>query len=146
MRRIVSLILAGLALAACTKPMPPVGRWAGNFDSHGVMIDARLEIDGDGKVRVSAPDLMGVEQASDEDRAAMHARLASELAVGWDQVPPRSMDFDGEVFRKPGGVAPQIEWDKSQRRMTVVVYLGTRPDVRIGLHPVADFSRDPWAD
>jgi hypothetical protein len=145
MRRIASLVLAGFALAACTKPVPPVGRWAGNYDSRGTMIDARLEIGGDGLVRVSAPDLENVNTNSDDDRAAVHARLASELADGWDQVAPRAMDFDGHVFRKQGGVAPQIVWDKGNQSMTLVIYIGTNPEVRVPLHPVSDFASDPWA-
>ena len=146
MHRFASLVLAALVLAACAKPIPPVGRWAGNYDAQGTMIDARLEIGGDGLVRVSAPDISNVVVASQDDRAAMHERLASELAEGWDQVMPRAMDFDGQVFRKPGGVAPQIEWDKTNQRMTLVVYFGANPRIYVALHPVADFSNDPWAD
>lgn len=145
MRRIAVLILAGLALAACSKPIPPVGRWAGTYDQQGTMIDARLEIGGDGQVRVSAPDLTNVAAASDDDRQAMHERLASELADGWDQVAPRAMDFDGKTFRKPGGVAPQIQWDKSTQTMTLVVYFGTQAPIYVPLHQVADFNSDPWA-
>ena len=145
MRRIAGLILAGLALAACTKPMPPVGRWAGNYDSQGMMIDARMEIGGDGLVRVSAPDLENVTPSTDDERITVHERLASELAEGWDQVAPRPMDFNGKVFRKLGGVAPQILWDKDSQRMTLILYIGANPEIRVNLHPVSDFGSDPWA-
>jgi hypothetical protein len=53
------------------------------------------------------------------------------------------MDFDGRVFRKPGGVAPQMEWNPDSKKMTVVVYLGMKT-VRIPVHVVKDFSDDPW--
>jgi len=58
---------------------------------------------------------------------------------------PRPMDFDGRVFRKPGGVAPQMEWNPQSGQMTVVLYFGTRPALRVPLRSVPQFSTDPWA-
>lgn len=145
MRRLAILLLMSLALAACSRPAPPVGRWAGQYELHDVMIDARLEIAKNGRVRVSAMDLLNVGGASDEDRAAMRARLAADLADGWSEVRPRRMEFDGKVFRKPGGVAPQIEWNARIRQMTIVVYFGTHPAIRFPLRAVEDFSDDPWS-
>jgi len=145
MRRFAVLILAALALGACSKPAPPAGRWAGQYEARDILVDSRLEIEKDGQVRVSAPYLEDVGDASDEDRAGMRARLASDLAEGWDEVAARPMDFDGRVFRKPGGVAPQIEWNPDQQRMTIVVYFGRRPALRFVLRAVDDFTADPWA-
>lgn len=145
MRRLVILLFVGLPLVACSKhPQPPVGRWIGNYESSSVMVDARLEILPDGTVRVSAPDLTDVGSPSDDDRAVMHARLASDLAESWDDVKPRRFDFDGHVFRKPGGIAPQMEWDAQRRQMMVVFYFGMEHSIRISMRAVQDFSDDPW--
>jgi hypothetical protein len=147
MHRYAILLLIGFgALVACSRPAhPPAGRWIGNYDAPDVMVDARLEIGKDGTVRASAPDLLDVGTVSDEDRAAMHARLAADLAESWDEAPPRAMDFDGRVFRKPGGVAPQMEWDPQTRQMKLIFYFGTKHSIRISMHAVDDFGSDPWA-
>ena len=146
MHRFAILLLIGLgALVACSRPaQPPVGRWIGNYDSPDVVVDARLEIGKDGKVRASAPDLLDAGEVSDEARIALHARLAADLAEGWDEVEPRSMDFDGHVFRKPGGVAPQMEWNPQTKHMTLVFYFGTKHSIRIPMRAVDDFGKDPW--
>jgi len=145
MRRFAVLLLASLTLGACSKPAPPVGRWAGHYESGDILVDARLEIEKNGMVRASALDLLGASSASDEDRAAMHAHLAADLAEGWDEVAPRPMDFDGAVFRKPGGVAPQMEWDSHTQKMTLVFYFGREHALRIPIQAVNDFNADPWA-
>jgi hypothetical protein len=145
MRRFAILLLVGLVLAACSRPTAPVGRWAGHYESRDVMIDARLEIERGGGVRVSAMDLLNVGQPLDEERAAMHARLAADLARGWNNVRPRRMDFDGKVFRKPGGIAPHIEWNARTRQMTIMVYFGTHPAIRFPLQEVENFDDDPWS-
>ena len=147
MHRFAILLLLGLGvLAACSRPaQPPVGRWIGHYDAPDVMVDARLEITKDGLVRASAPDLLDVGEISDEARVATHARLAAELAESWDEAEPRAMDFDGQVFRKPGGVAPQMEWDPQTRQMKVVFYFGTKHSIRIPMRAVDDFDKDPWA-
>lgn len=146
MRRFAILFLVSLAVAACSRHTPPVGRWVGNYESNEVMVDARLEILPNGQVRVSAPDLFDIGEVSDEDRAAMHARLASDLADGWDEVSPRAMDFDGRTFRNPGGFAPQMEWDSKTRQMKLVFYFGTMRSIHIPMRAVEDFRDDPWAD
>ena len=145
MRRFAVLLLASLVLAACSKPAPPVGRWSGVYESLDMMVDARLEVEKDGSVRVSAPYVLNIANASAEDRAAMHLRLAGELADDWDTIAPRPMDFDGEVFRKPGGVAPQMEWNKHSKEMTIVVYFTSHPALHFPVHAVGDFTRDPWS-
>lgn len=106
------------------------------------MVAARLEIEPDGQVRVSAPDLVGIGQ---DDRGALREKLAADLADGWDQVAPRKMDFDGETFRKPGGIAPQMVWRSGTRQMWLVVYLGTRPSFRIPMRSVEGFSENPFS-
>ena len=144
--RLPALIFAlGCALfaSACSEPKTPEGRWEGVYESADTMMAARLEIDAQGEVRVSAPDLLEIQDASEETRVAMRERLAQELRTKWDEVAPRKMDFDGDTFRKPGGVAPQMEWDGD--KMTLVAYFGANPALRIPLKKVRDhFSDDPF--
>jgi hypothetical protein len=75
----------------------------------------------------------------------MHDRLAGRMASSWGDVTPREFEFDGSAFRKPGGIAPQMEWDAANRQMTVIVYLERRPGIRIPLRSVSDFSSNPWS-
>ncbi|HXC54669.1 MAG TPA: hypothetical protein VNU97_05200 [Rhizomicrobium sp.] len=145
MRPLPALLFGTLLLASCSRTPPPVGRWEGASESGDTFVAARLEIETDGQVRVSAPDVTDAGVASDEDRTAMRQNLSARLAGGWSDIAPRPMDFDGTTFRKPGGIAPQIEWDASAKAMTLDVYLGTRPALKVPLHAVADFSDDPWA-
>ena len=114
---------------------------AGKFLApHGIALDSK------GDIYLSAPDATDIGNAAAEDRAAIRRKLAEGLSVAWGEVQPRQYDFDGRVFRKPGGVAPQLEWNPDQKSMMAVVYLGLRPSIRIPLHPVADFSSDPWTE
>ncbi|HVV64280.1 MAG TPA: hypothetical protein VHC42_02340 [Rhizomicrobium sp.] len=145
MRNFALAVLSILAVASCSHPSPPQGRWEGHFESDEAMIVARLEIGADGKVRVSAPDLLDIGAASDEDREGMRRRLADDLAQGWDEVAPRAMDFDGGVFRKPGGVAPQAVWDAKAKTMQLIVYPGAQPSIRIAMRRVNEFSDNPWS-
>lgn len=146
MRRIPILLLAVLALAACSRPAkPPHGRWIGNYESAAVMVDAWLEIQPDGTVRASAPDLTDVGTPTDAERAVLHARLAAQAQEDWKGVVPRRYDFDGRVFRKPGGIAPQMEWDARSKQMKLVFYFGMQHSIRIAMREVADFGDDPWA-
>jgi len=147
MHRFAILLLVGLGvLVACSRPAhPPTGRWIGNYDAPDVVVDARLEIAKNGLVRASAPDLLDVGQVSDETRAVIHARLAADLAESWDAAEPRAMDFDGRVFRKPGGVAPQMEWNPRTKQMKLIFYFGTKHSIRIPMRPVENFDADPWA-
>ena len=145
MARLAVLFLLSLTLVACSKPGPPAGRWVAHYESAGNMVDARLEIGTNGLVRVSALDLIDVQVNSDDDRIAMHAQLAADLANGWSDVTPRAMDFDGRIFRKPGGFAPQMEWDPDTKQMKLVFYFGTQHSIRIPMHTVDDFGDDPWA-
>ncbi|MEI9994607.1 MAG: hypothetical protein WDM91_08435 [Rhizomicrobium sp.] len=144
MRSFPALLLAVLVLAACSKALPPSGRWEGGYEADGTFVAARLEIESDGQVRVSAPDVADTGAVGDDDRAMMRQNMAARLAGGWGEIAPRKMDFDGTVFRKPGGIAPQIAWDPATKAMTLYVYLGTRPVIKMPLKPVTDFSDDPW--
>jgi len=141
--RFLALVVTLLALCGCSPSAPPEGRWQGAYESGDTMIVARLEVSHDGQVRISLPDIVGV--GSDEtDRGGTRDALAQRLAGGWGAVAPRPMDFDGTTFRKPGGIAPQIDYDKSTNTMMVYVYLGTAPSIHVLLHAVGDFSDDPW--
>jgi len=108
------------------------------------MVAARVEIGKDGLVKISAPDITNA--IGSEDRIAqMRQRLAADLASGWDGVAPRPLDFDGKTFRKPGGIAPQMEWDKSTGQMTLELYVGAKPAMPVPLRPVDGFHDDPLA-
>jgi hypothetical protein len=107
------------------------------------MVAARVEVLPSGQVRLMAPDVtnaVGNRAQMDE----LRARLAADLANGWSGVAPRSFDFDGTTFRKPGGVAPQMVWDKASNQMTLELYIGARPAMPVPLRPVSDFHDNPW--
>ena len=145
--RIGPALIAGLCLAAafaCSNSKPPVGRWEGTYESAHALIVARLEIAANGAVYVTAPDAINVRTASEDEREVIRQRLAAGLVTAWDNTGPRPLEFDGRVFRKPGGVAPQLEWDPDSRQMTLVVYPGTQPTIRVRMHAVKEFSDDPW--
>ncbi|MBV9420591.1 MAG: hypothetical protein JO348_12535 [Alphaproteobacteria bacterium] len=144
MRPILALLFGVLVLTGCSKPQAPAGRWEGGYDQDGTFIAARLEIETDGKVRVSAPDVTDPSLVSDSDRAMMRRNMAERLAGGWGEVVPRPMSFDGKIFRLPGRIAPQIEYDNTTNVMTLYVYLGTNPVIKMPLKPVADFSDNPF--
>ncbi|HEX3672960.1 MAG TPA: hypothetical protein VHU87_01680 [Rhizomicrobium sp.] len=144
MRPFAALLLMALCLTGCSHHSPPpAGRWEGTYEASDTMIAARLEIDAKANIYVSAPDAENFSPDADA-RAAIRKSLAQGLAAGWGDVQPRNFEFDGKVFRKPGGVAPQIEWDPGSNAMTLVVYLGMRDGIRVPLHPVKEFSDDPW--
>lgn len=145
MRKVVPFLFVALALFACSRAAPPMGRWEATYESGDTLIAARLEIEPDGRVKISAPDLSG-ESGGAEERQAAKQRLADGLADAWESVSPRSFDFDGKTFRKPGGVAPQLLWDAGTRSMTLVVYLGTQPALNIAMHSVDEFHADPWGE
>jgi hypothetical protein len=145
MRRFAILVLIGLVLAACSKSQQmPTGRWVGHYESPSVMVVAWLEVLPSGQVRVSAPDLLDIGEPSDEQRIAMRTRLASDLSESWSEVNLRHYDFDGRVFRKPGGFAPQMEWDPVTRKLKLVFYFGMQRSIRIQMQPVKDFNEDTW--
>jgi hypothetical protein len=135
------LVVLGIALSACADPRPPVGRWEGVYEDAGVIIVARLEITADGVVRVSAPNAITEDAALPQpERSRLLSQLKSGLAASWPAVKALPLEFDGSVFRKPGGVAPQLEWDAERRRMTMIYYSGSRASVRVSLTEVADFG------
>ena len=145
MARYLAALFVTLALCACSQnQQPPQGRWEGTYETDDTMIAARVEVTADGQVRVSAPDLLNIGGSNDDDRKAMRQQLADGLAGGWGSVAARPFDFDGHTFRKPGGIAPQMQWDPDKKQMTLVVYLGVQPAVDIPLHQVDDFSDNPW--
>ncbi|HET7085292.1 MAG TPA: hypothetical protein VFI23_11015 [Rhizomicrobium sp.] len=141
---VVMLAALLLTVTACSKPSPPVGKWEGGYESGGDLVVARVEILPNGQVKLMAPDItnaVGTREQIDEFRA----RLAADLVNGWSGVAPRSFDFDGKIFRKPGGIAPQMVWDKSTNQMTLELYIGARPAMPVPLRPVDDFHDNPFA-
>ncbi|HEX3756292.1 MAG TPA: hypothetical protein VHV26_14570 [Rhizomicrobium sp.] len=143
MRRLAA-IFALLALAACGKPAPPVGKWEGASTIGGTMVAARVETGPDGLVRVSAPDITNA-VGPEGQLAQMRERLAADLANAWDDVAPRRFDFDGKIFRKPGGIAPQMVWDKATNQLILELYIGANPALPVTLRPVTIFHDNPWA-
>jgi hypothetical protein len=143
MRKTLLFAVAALLLAACSKPTPPVGKWEGGTESGGTIVAARMEILPSGQVKVSAPDVTYV-TANRARIDALRAQLAADLANGWDGVKPRSFDFDGDTFRKPGGVAPQMKWDKPSNQMTLELYIGANPAFPVLLRPVKNFHDNPF--
>jgi hypothetical protein len=149
MRPILAFVLIcfSLAVAGCSRSAPPpAGKWEGVYDVGETIIAARMEITPKGEIFVSAPNAETVGDVSSEDRAAMRQRLADGLEQSWSSVQPHPLDFDGKTFRKPGGIAPQAEWDATTRQMTLVVYLGKDQGIRIPLHAVKDFSPNPFSN
>jgi len=138
------VLLALLLLAGCTKPTPPQGRWEGGYDGNGVLVAARVEIGPDGMVKVSAPDVINADGARPEQLQEMRARLGADLVTAWDVVQARPFDFDGNTFRKPGGVAPQMVWDKNSNQITLEIYIGANPALAVPLRPVDNFHDNPW--
>ena len=134
---------AAMALASCGKPQAPVGKWEGGYESGGDLVAARVEILPSGEIKISAPDVTNA-MGNREQIDAMRAQLAADLANGWSGVDPRSFDFDGTTFRKPGGVAPQMIWDKDTNQMTLELYMGARPAMPVPLRPVNDFHDNPF--
>src|SRR2546422_297286 len=125
MRFAVGLMVALLVVTGCSKPNPPVGKWEGGYESGGDLVVARVEILPSGQVKIMAPDITNA-IGSREQMNEFRARLAADLANGWSEVVPRSFDYDGKTFRKPGGVAPQMVWDKASNHLTLELYIGAR--------------------
>jgi hypothetical protein len=140
---LAALVLLPLALAGCSKPAAPTGKWEGGAQQGGTIVVARVETLPGGKVRIMAPNITDVTGPAARF-AQMRARLAAELATNWDTVAPRPFDFDGKTFRKPGGIAPQMVWDKTTNQMTIMLYIGTRPAFPVTLRPVTIFHDNPW--
>jgi hypothetical protein len=139
------LLLSLLLVAACSRPQPPVGKWEGGYENNGTIVVARVEITANGLVRISAPDITNLQNASPEQMAMQRSRLAAELVNVWADVEPRAFEFDGKTFRKPGGVAPQMVWDKDSNQMTLQLYFGANPALPVVLRPVDMFHDNPFA-
>ena len=136
--------LTSLSLAACSKPAPPQGLWEGGYSANGTIVAARVQIGADGLVKVSAPDVTNMQNAKPERLRQQREALAADLASGWDGVAPRMFEFDGTTFRKPGGIAPQMVWDKDTNQMTLQLYIGANPALPVTLRPVDGFHDSPW--
>jgi hypothetical protein len=136
-------VLVLLALAGCSRPHPPTGKWEGGYDKAGTIVVARVEILPNGLVKVTAPDITNA-FVDERMKNRLRDRLESDLLRAWEEVTPRQMDFDGRTFRKPGGVAPQMVWDKATNQMTLQLYLGANPALPIVLRPVENFHDSPW--
>jgi len=143
MKKALLFVAVAAALGACSKPTPPVGKWEGGYEAGGDLVAARVEILPNGGVKISAPDVTNA-MGSREQIDAMRAQLAADLVNGWSAVTPRSFDFDGKTFRKPGGVAPQMVWDKDTNQLTLELYIGANPAMPVPLRPVADFHDNPF--
>ena len=143
MKKALLFVVLATALAGCGKPQPPVGKWEGGYESGGDLVAARVEILPNGGVKISAPDATNA-MGNREQIDAMRAQLAADLANGWSDVTPRSFDFDGKIFRKPGGVAPQMVWDKNTNQLTLQLYIGARAAMPVPLRPVNDFHDNPF--
>jgi hypothetical protein len=144
MRKLLTcfVLAAAAVLAGCSDPQPPLGRWEGVYDGDDAMIVARLEIVPDA-IRVSAPNAFAAFSAmADAERQSVQRDLARRLAAAWPNVAPSSFTFDGKIFRKPGGVAPQMEWDPDHKQMTLVVYPGLHDTIRLSLRAVEAFGED----
>ena len=144
MNKALLFVVLAAALVGCGKTQPPVGKWEGGYESGGDLVVARVEILPNGGVKLMAPDItnaVGPRERIEE----LRARLAADLANGWSEVQPRRFDFDGKTFRKPGGIAPQMEWDKGTNQMTLELYIGARPAMPVPLRPVDDFHDNPFA-
>lgn len=139
------LLVPLLLLAACSDPKPPVGKWEGGYDSNGTIVVARVEIGANGLVKISAPDITNLQDAKPEQLAMQRARLAAELVQIWTDVAPREFAFDGKTFRRPGGRAPQMVWDKTTNQMTLQLYFGANPALPVVLRPVDTFHDNPFA-
>lgn len=139
--RIAVLLCAGLIAACSGHPTPPTGRWQGAYEDARLILLVRMEIDDKGVVRVSAPNAIGeFDGMAEADRATMRARLSREASETWKAVPTMPLTFDGKAFHKPGGVAPQFEWDADAKRMTMIYYAGNRASIRVPLETVGDFE------
>jgi len=136
--------LTAFSLTACSKPIPPPGHWEGGYSGGGTLVAARVEVEADGQVKVSAPDITNLQNAKPEQLQQQRDILAADLASGWDSVVPRPFDFDGKTFRKPGGIAPQMVWDKDTNQMTLEIYIGADPALPVTLRSVDAFHDNPW--
>jgi hypothetical protein len=139
---LLSLAAAALLLCGCADPKPPVGRWQGVYEGDDMMVAARMEVRPDGSIFISAPDALSNTFATmaPEDRESVREKLVASLERSWPSVEPRAFKFDGKTFRKPDGVAPQMEWDAKTHGMVVIVYSGTHASVRVPLAPVEQFA------
>ena len=136
-------VVLAASLAGCGKSQPPVGKWEGGYESGGDLVAARVEILASGQVKVMAPDFTNA-IGPREQINQLRAQLAANLANSWSEVTPRSFDFDGKTFRKPGGVAPQMVWDKATNQMTLELYIGANPALPVSLRPVPEFHDNPF--
>jgi hypothetical protein len=148
MRAVAALFLAGWTLFAiwgCSRnATPPEGSWEGTVTTPDVMVAVRLQITPKGEIFLSAPNVQDISAVPDADRDVLRRRLSQQLLTEWGTVEPRHFDFDGRIFRKPGGIAPQMEWNPQTQQMSVMLYLGMHAAIRVPVRRVDNFSDDPW--
>jgi hypothetical protein len=133
-----------LLLAGCGKPQPPVGKWEGGTQAGGTLVVARVEIGANGLIRISAPDVAGLDDAKPEALRNAMAEAQAELVNGWADVKPRDMEFDGKTFHELKRVAPAMVWDKATNTMVLQVYIGRNPALPVSLRPVTEFHDSPF--
>ena len=139
---LVAILAIATVAVGCSGDQAPVGKWQGAYSDDNAVIVARVEVQSDGQVRVSAPDAFADFTTMDPGyKLAIEQNLRAGLAASWPKVAPRPFDYDGTTFRYPGGVAPQLRYDSSTRHMTMYVYQGgARPTLHIDLEPVDQFN------
>lgn len=138
---LVAILAIATVAVGCSRDHAPAGKWQGSYSGDDAIIVARVEVQPDGKVRVSAPDAFADFTVMDPgEKLAVEQNLRAGLAASWSKVAPRAFDYDGRIFRVPGGVAPQLRYDASTRHMTMYIYPGSKPTIRIDMEPVGQFS------
>src|SRR5215467_1783264 len=121
MKKALLFMVLAAALAGCGKPHPPVGKWEGGYESGGDLVVARVEILPSGQVKLMAPDITNAVGPRDQIEE-YRARLSADLTNGWSEVAPRSFDFDGKTFRKPGGDRKSTRLNSSHLVISYAVF------------------------
>ena len=132
-------VALALLLAACSKPAPPVGKWEGGYESGGAGRDIAQ--------RPSQDQRAGNHLNHRQPRADRRTACAPIGRAGeWlERSVAAHLRLHGKTFRKPGGIAPQMVWDKASNAMTLELFIGAKPALPIPLRPTDDFHENPFA-